>query len=492
MHVGRLATILMLTLFAACRGKDEPAQDRGAQRAPRPPAEATRPKDAAASAPATAEPAPPTAPAEARAGRAAKTAAVPAASPGPSQVVALIVLDAVRADRTSLCGHPRETTRYLTRLRDELSASTSCQFYAPSPHARNAIGTLMTGELPATHGLDARFVADAWQAQQTLAERYAEQGWQTVLVTGRGDLLEKPGPADGYTTVVGTGDAPLRGEAFARAVREVVQAADSRPLFLTLVISDAREPWGEMGDEAGFLGPRPPFALDLHDPNGQTRNFVRGGLNEDQRARLLENVRSHYDYGVRTADSLVRDALSSLEKRRGTREDVRAVVVGSSGFFLGERDRLGEASWVWEPAVKVPFLYFDTGRAEPFPPLPEAAASTTMIRSLLENGVLPRPTPLVIAYSSRERGLADNGDDMIAIWQGKQKLVWWRGVQARYALADDPEEHVARLPYTSDLRTALDASVPPVEAWMAWHDAELANRGLALPPRAPVKDPLPD
>ncbi len=491
MHVGRLAAILTLTLFAACRGKAEPSQDRAAQpRASKAPSEVAR-GNAGPSAQAT--PAPmATAPDEPPAGKPAKAPPPPPTTPGPSQVVALIVLDAVRADRTSLCGHPRDTTRYLARLREELSASTSCQFYAPSPHARNAIGTLMTGELPATHGLDARFVAESWQAQETLAERYARQGWQTALVTGRGDLLETPGPADGYGTVVGTADAPLRGEAFARAVREVIQAADSRPLFLTLVISDARDPWGEMGDEPGFLGPRAALTLDLHDPNGQTRNFARGGLNEDQRARLLENIRAHYDYGIRTADSLVRDALSFMEKRRGTRDNVRAVVVGSAGFFLGERDHLGEASWVWEPAVKVPFLYFDTGRPEPFPPLPEAAASTTMIPYLLENGALPRPTPLVIAYSSRERGLADNGDDMIAIWQGKQKLVWWRGVQARYVLADDPEERIPRLPYTSELRTALDAAVPPVEAWMAWHDQQLAARGLALPARVPLKDPLPD
>jgi hypothetical protein len=421
-------------------------------------------------------------------GRAPRGASPP--EPGPDQVHLLVVLDGVRADRTSLCGHPRETTRYLVRLRDELRASTSCTFYAPSPLATPAIGSLVSGLPPASHGLDARFVGASWSAVETLAERYAGEGWKTVLVTGKPELAGSPGAADGFEDVFGA-EAPLRGTSLIEGVQTALGAASTRPLFLMVVISDALPPWPAITEDLALGPPRPPLDLRLDAPGQTLRRFLAGGGRDAERDKLIESARAHYDAGVRSADALVRDTLNAIERRRGTRDGVRALIVGGTGYMLGEKNTIGQSAVLWEPMVRLPFVFFDTSREARFPPLPDGPYSTLLVHDLLLTGVMPRPLPEVTATSAFDRSVEPTGEDMVALWGGTGKMLWWRGVMARYALADDPDERQPKLPYTADVRPRMEALVPDAEAWMAWRDAELARRGLAAPPRPPVEDPLP-
>ena len=107
---------------------------------------------------------------------------------GAPQVVALIVLDTVRADHLDVYGYATET---MPKLRDWSKGATVYESArSPSSWTLPAHASLFTGQLPRTHGSRGRapgtraalpappLAADA----DTIAEAFQAAGWNTVAV----------------------------------------------------------------------------------------------------------------------------------------------------------------------------------------------------------------------------------------------------------------------------------------------------------------------
>jgi hypothetical protein len=398
----------------------------------------------------------------------------------PGEVALLYALDGARADRSSLCGVQRPTTRTLEWLRDEQGASTSCWAFAPSPKAPVALASMLTGLLPWEHRLDHRFVDPSWSDQQTLAERFAARGWRTVLVTAHPDLTGSPGLSDGYETVIAAETwSDLRGDDLVAAVTAEL-GRERRSLFLTVVSVDARDPW-PMPD--GSL-----LSLDVEDPASDAAIYARGGGSPAWREQLIDQARARYDLGLREADRGLRGVLDALAEARGGPRGVRLLVSGLRGNLLGEHGHLGDAGWLWDPAVRVPMVLLDTTRARPFPPLPETPLSTASAATWLLEGALPRPAIPVAAFTAHERGRAAPGDDQVAVWgPGRARLLSWRGERIRYLPGEEDDQ--PHLPHESGLLPALDEQLTAWQRHLAWRDRELAARKLT--PAPPVWEELP-
>jgi hypothetical protein len=121
------------------------------------------------------------------------------------------------------------------------------------------------------------------------------------------------------------------------------------------------------------------------------------------------------------------------------KDGYRMVVTSDHGEFLGEHQLLRHSGFLWEPGVKVPFVFFDsTRRRQPKLPKP---FSTIHAYHLLRDGRLP--DVMIPAHAVSEK----NPDDILvgtiagAIWSGGQKVMCVDGATSAYNLALDPDEN---------------------------------------------------
>ncbi|MGH6691371.1 MAG: sulfatase-like hydrolase/transferase, partial [Gammaproteobacteria bacterium] len=235
--------------------------------------------------------------------------AIPATPDAAS--VALIVLDTVRADRLSLCGYPRPTSATLERLRDE-GASFSCGGVVPGSWTLPVHASFFTGLDVAAHAADfARSphgggsaacldvlcgdadpgaeVADLFGSiaahplppeAETLAEHFRGLGYQTVLVSGNPVVSSVTGLAQGFDHVVSPRRfAELEGARLVRALESVLGDLDrsGSPLFLTVNITEAHQPYEAVPSGVAWLPPREAIHYFLPQADPWTR-FVSGEM----------------------------------------------------------------------------------------------------------------------------------------------------------------------------------------------------------------------
>lgn len=105
-----------------------------------------------------------------------------------------------------------------------------------------------------------------------------------------------------------------------------------------------------------------------------------------------ERARNFYDRGVLQTDRVVREMLDILQQG-GYLEDALVVVTGDHGEALGERGRYSHGHSVWEEGLRVPFVLFAFGRAEPGELKAGAVASQVDIApTLLRALTIPIPS----------------------------------------------------------------------------------------------------
>ena len=127
-----------------------------------------------------------------------------------SPAVIFVVLDTVRADRTSLCGYEHPTTPTLEKL-VELGASYACDSHAPSTwtlpsHASFFTGRELTEHLSGAGGGTRNMtwgsvtpLDDRWP---TLAEEMTDRGYQTLFLSANPVVSERMGLTRGFDFAV--------------------------------------------------------------------------------------------------------------------------------------------------------------------------------------------------------------------------------------------------------------------------------------------------
>lgn len=372
-----------------------------------------------------------------------------AGEPRNAPVVIFIVMDTLRADRTSLCGYTHPTTPNLEEL-VQAGASYACDSHSPSTWTLPSHASFFTGvdldvhqsgsgggPEPMTWG----DVTPLGPQLPTLAEEMSARGYQTLLLSGNPVVAERLGLTRGFDHVaIGRRYPMLHDHKLAERLKGLMRVAQldrSRPLFVFINIADAHSPWTEIPEGADFLPPRSTMTAEP----GRHR-FESGEMTDDEAALYLAHVSDVYDYAIWRADRSLGLVLDVLESRGWLDQSYRLVITSDHGEYLGEHQMVEHGrEYFYEPVTRVPLLYFSTeGELNVANDVPSIVA-----HSLTRDGVLPDPLPPSMATVFREPTTPTDSVppcsfSRAALWKGRNKLVADRGRVVRFDLVADSDE----------------------------------------------------
>jgi hypothetical protein len=411
---------------------------------------------------------------------------------GPG-LVALIVLDTVRADHLSLCGYPRPTSPVLDELARE-RASWSCDAYTPETWTLPSHASFFTGVPVPEHG--ANYSAEGeqllWGARvlplderlPTLAELMGRAGYRSVAISGNPVISDETGLTRGFDVALRARRfGELYGDRLIRLVDETLaQEPADAPLFLFVNIADAHHPWPGIPGDVDWLPARAGLGYAIKAADSPWRRYMAGELDREQADALIAHHTDLYDWGIRRADATLGAVLALLEQQGRLRGGHRIVITSDHGEFLGQHGLTGHCCYPYEAVTRVPFLLLSS--AGPLElPRPLAALHA---HHLLRDGRLPDAGGIVSSVGYPSANLARHvgrfGRELsVALWQGREKLLWVDGRVSRYALERDPHEleplDASGHPLSARLE-ALAQSVRLAAAPSAEPDADEALRHL--------------
>ncbi len=275
----------------------------------------------------------------------------PASGPpaDPPLDLLLVTLDTTRADHLGCYGYAPARTRRLDQL-----AAEGVRFeraYASAPITLPAHASLFTGLYPFEHGVRNNgnfYLADRYE---TLATTLHARGYQTGAFVSAFVLDRRYGLARGFDVYddrmegaqrqVLTLEAERRGDRTALALSRWLEsrASSERPIFSWLHLYDPHEPYA---------------------PPGPFREAVPG---------------SPYDGEIAFADAAIASILDKL-RALGRLDRTLVAVVADHGESLGEHGEETHSMFVYESAIRIPFLLWRPGR------LPTGKVVTQPVRGI--------------------------------------------------------------------------------------------------------------
>ncbi|TNE91548.1 MAG: hypothetical protein EP330_04905 [Deltaproteobacteria bacterium] len=306
-------------------------------------------------------------------------------SPGEDfELVALVVLDNVRADRTGLCGHARVPTPALEDACSRPGAACSCAGVSPAPWTLASHASYFTGLPVHEHGADiggsvsvgfstARPLSDD---PETLAEHFRARGFQTLGISANPVVSPETGLARGFDELkVAPAFGSWREGLLEEELRELLSRADGdKPVFLFVNIIDAHEPWPPVPAGTPGFDAAHEAVFYKHDEDALPWTLMNGHLSADAADAEKERIRAVYDYAVAHADGTLGRVLGALDGAGWTEGRHRVVITSDHGELLGEEELLGHTTPVmFDGVVGVPFVAFGS---EPAPALPSRVGAT--------------------------------------------------------------------------------------------------------------------
>jgi len=240
----------------------------------------------------------------------------------------LITLDTTRADRIGAYGFPDVETPYLDRIARE--GVLFEQAISAAPLTLPAHSTIFTSRFPPTHGVrdNGGFYLD--ESQVTLAEILKENGFRTGGFVGAYVLDSKWGVDQGFDTYVDDFDLSGRtGISLGSIDRPANEVADQALAWLEDAGSSRFFAWVHFFDPHSPYTPPEPF--------------------------LTRYANRRYVGEIAFTDSQVGRILDWLDSRDLTKKTV-VVVMGDHGESLGEHGEARHGFFIYEAAIRVPFL----------------------------------------------------------------------------------------------------------------------------------------
>lgn len=242
--------------------------------------------------------------------------------------VLLLTLDTTRADRIGAFGGKAVPTPHLDELAHEgVIFSTAI---SQVPLTLPAHSSIHTGRYPAAHGVRHNGLYRLPDTEITLAERLQAEGFRTAAFVGAFVLNRQFGLAQGFEIYDDLGDATEQAGADPGEAQR--SADDVNERFLAWL--DERPP-GKWFAWLHYYDPHIPYA----PPEKPGRRLDGAG----------------YDREISYIDHCIGDLVARLD-RDGLLDETLLVVVGDHGESLGEHRELTHGIFLYESALRVPFL----------------------------------------------------------------------------------------------------------------------------------------
>ena len=416
--------------------------------------------------------------------------------------VVLIVLDALHGFHVSHLGYPRETTPNLDALAAE--GVTFRRAFAPAPFTLASIPSLMTGRIPASHGVYAntRRLADN---EETLAEVFARAGYRTrgavanlnggpIYGNTQGfdevvELYRRDAPGTSPSSPTSNGGVHLPGaEEFLPIIKRWCGEEDARPPFFYLHLLEPHEPYVPPDDfrerfqEPDYDGP---FRAGLTVELALEHLKLYGEINAPGRDEK-DAVVALYDANIAWVDSVLGGVVAEL-KRAGIYEQAWIVVTSDHGEAFWQHGRRGHGGFLYDEELRVPLVvkpprgsWDTTGRK-----VDHLASIVDVFPSLCEWIGIPLRTGGLdgVSLQSLMDDEAHNGSDDRELFIGSYRpkyLAALRTANAKTIVKYDPETRlVERVEHYSidedpgeqanvylDHANDLDATVQRLQAWI--------------------------
>lgn len=273
-----------------------------------------------------------------------------ACTPGPvdGPNVLIVVVDTLRWDRLSINGHDRVTSPAIDGL-----MRSSVRFdraYSAAPWTLPAMASVMTGQWPGHHGA-LSYEARLPESAETLAERFAAQGYATAAMVGN--------PVAGSIAGLNQGFQEWD-EAGARMVmRHSSEVVARRGMAMLEQLSRQEQPWLLW---VHFHDPHYPYLPDRQaDWAAERVGRLEGGEPIDQVRDALatlspgeiQQLRDLYDEEIAHSDRWVGRLLNVLPTL-GVADDTIVVFLSDHGEELVDRGWMGHTRTLYEELVHVP------------------------------------------------------------------------------------------------------------------------------------------
>lgn len=405
----------------------------------------------------------------------------------------VVVLDALAARHVSGLGYARPTTPNLDAL--VRRGIVFPQAIAPASYTLASTGSLLTGQSPERHGVDA-LALDGGAAEAlgpdapSLAGALAAAGWRTAAFVTNPNAGARHGFDAGFARYDALyADPALWDEGVAGAhlpprLAEFLAEERERPFLAYVHVFEPHAPYDAPADLLErFVRP---YAGDADGSRAWLDDYKLGRI--EAAPADFEHLADLYDARVALADRVLGELIATLAAS-GRGDDTVLVVTSDHGEATGEHGWVEHGDLVYEEQLEVPLVVHVPGRDALPQRVPGPATLADVAPTLLALAGVPVPQgmeglDLLGAPLDRARPLLarSHGTAMLppkVAWRrGALKLVVDLGTGRRelYDLHEDPLELV-------DLSTRREASTE-------WLHRELCRRMCDVASEAIAEDGL--
>ena len=321
----------------------------------------------------------------------------PSGASGPAAPplnVLLITLDTTRADHLGSYGYVRAKTRHLDQL-----ASEGVRFdraYSPAPITLPAHASIFTGRYPFDHGVRNNGNFYLSDRVDSLTTRFKAGGYRTAAFVSSFILDRRYGLARGFDTY----DDRMEGSQ-AQVIQFEAERRGDRTSLALLAWLNAYAAETDHGGQDGHATAKAPFFVWLHlyDPHEPYRppSPFREAFAD-----------APYDGEIAFDDAIVAAVMDRLGQL-GLRDRTLVVVAGDHGESLGDHGEETHSMFVYEPALRVPLIFWRPGL------LPSGRVVDDLVR-------LTDIAPTVLALAGLPPLKAVEGRSLVPLIDGQGKL----------------------------------------------------------------------
>jgi len=347
------------------------------------------------------------------------------ATPDAPNVI-LIVMDTLRADRTSAYGYARETTPALERL--AARGLLYDQAISASSWTWPSTASILTGLHPLEHGVQDESSCHLAESLTTLPEVLQERGWSTAAWSANLLIVPDKGFAQGFEHFEHARGSMLPSKLLMPAALEWIERRGDERFFLYLQMLDPHSPLDPSPEMRARFAPDVPddfsrwaieeYKWDLIETCGFTDD---GGIDTDacvppEHQRYISDL---YDACIASGDHWLGVLLDRLEAL-GLDENTVVIFTSDHGEEMFEHGQLSHSQCLFQGSVRVPLVM--AGPGIPRGVVRERVANRNLAATIAALAGAPWPTA-PDSLDLRRPDAIEPRDVLVTTRQG-----WWNGV----------------------------------------------------------------